>query len=247
MILCTIWYDLEQNTLSRKIWVGFLSLALLGYATYRLMNARTFQLFGTLIARVDTNQKLVALTFDDGPSEAHTDEVLQSLSRNQVYATFFLVGQAIKEHPSEVQAIIAAGHQLGNHSYTHPRLIFSLPSTIQREVDDTTAAIRAAGYSGEIMFRPPFGKKLFYLPYYLSTQNLKTIMWDVEPESYPAVAKDADSIVAHVSAKVRPGSIILLHALSGSQASRDAIEPLIKRLRADGYSFVTVERLLQSR
>lgn len=228
----------------KKIIIVVLALAIFGYAAYRLMNARTFQLFGGLVSRVDTAQKVVALTFDDGPSAAHTAEVLQILARHEVPATFFLVGQAIKENPAQVKAIMAAGHQLGNHSYTHPRLLLKRPATIQREVDDTTAALREVGYQGEIMFRPPFGKKLFYLPYYLSTQGMKTIMWDLEPESYPEVSKDADSLVAYVSAEVRPGSIILLHAMNDNQTTRAALDPLLRRLRADGYRFVTVAQLL---
>lgn len=229
----------------KKILGVFLAITLFGYAAYRLMNARTFQLFGELVYRVDTEQKVIALTFDDGPSAAHTAEVLAILARNRVPATFFLVGQEIKAHPAQVKAIMDAGHQLGNHSYTHPRLLLKSPSTIAREVDDTTAALRDAGYQSEIMFRPPFGKKLLYLPYYLSTQSMKTIMWDLEPESYPEVSKDAESIVTYVSDRVRPGSIILLHAMSNNQTSRDAIEPLIQRLQADGYRFVTVAQLLE--
>ncbi|MHB1413637.1 MAG: polysaccharide deacetylase family protein, partial [Chloroflexota bacterium] len=107
---------------------------------------------------------------------------------------------------------------------------------------------RAAGQTGPITFRPPYGKKLLLLPLYLAQTGRVSVMWDVEPDSYPEVAADPERIVAHVSERVQPGSIILLHIWPESRAaSREAIPSLVSALKEQGYTFVTVSELLTLR
>ncbi|WP_067522455.1 hypothetical protein [Nocardia uniformis] len=111
------------------------------------------------------------------------------------------------------------------------------------EVERTDAEIAKTGYQGPITFRPPFGKKLLTLPWYLSRHDRTTVMWDVEPDS--GKRANVAEIVAETLDRVRPGSIILLHAMYESgAASRAAIPLLAKELRARGYTFVTVSQLL---
>ncbi|HEX6359579.1 polysaccharide deacetylase family protein [Actinophytocola sp.] len=207
-------------------------------------NARTFQAFGGLTDRVDTSARVVALTFDDGPDPAGTRQLLDALASADVPATFFLIGQDMAKHPDLARDIASAGHELGNHTYTHERMWFVSDGFVAEEVERTDALIRRAGYEGEITFRPPNGKKLLALPYYLDQHNRKTIMWDVEPDSAEADA-GAQRIVDATVEHTRPGSIILLH---GMYADRDqtrlAVTPIISRLKADGYRFVTVSELL---
>jgi len=99
--------------------------------------------------------------------------------------------------------------------------------------------------SSAIHFRPPFGKKLVLLPYFLAKTSRKTIMWDVEPDSYPEIAADSNKIVAHTLEKVRPGSIILLHVMyNGRGESLKAVRGVITGLKGEGYSFKTVSEML---
>ena len=103
------------------------------YGTYKLMNSRTFQLFGGLIDHVETKKKVVALTFDDGPTE-NVDELLPVLEQYHVKATFFLIGNEVEKNPDEARKIVLAGHQIGNHTYSHQRMIFKSSSFIAKIV-----------------------------------------------------------------------------------------------------------------
>ena len=220
-------------------------LLLSAYGLYKLMNARTFQLFGEVVSSLDTNQKTVALTFDDGPNDK-ADHVLHILKQANIKATFFLIGESIEKYPEEAEKLVQAGHEIGNHTYSHQRMIFKSPSFIENEIEKTDQLIREAGYEGEILFRPPYGKKILGLPYYLSKHDRKTIMWDVEPESYPEVAKSPETIVQYVLQHTKPGSIILLHIWHYSKEEQSyIIENVTKGLKDKGYTFQTVSQLLQ--
>ncbi len=232
----------------RWIGAGLVTVVVLGAAIVglgALVNARTFQLFGGLVDRVSTSAKVVALTFDDGPDPAGTAPLLDALAQTGTPATFYLIGQDMDAHPDLAAAIAAAGHELGNHTYSHERMVVVSPGFVADEVERTDDRIRRAGYRGDITFRPPNGKKLLTLPLYLSQHDRRTIMWDVEPNSYPEVDASAERIVDHVVARVRPGSIVLLHGMyAGREQTRRAVVPIIERLRNAGYRFVTVSQLL---
>jgi peptidoglycan/xylan/chitin deacetylase (PgdA/CDA1 family) len=150
--------------------VVVLIFAVVGYGTLRLMDIRSFQFFGGLVDHIETDQKVIALTFDDAPTLQVTS-VLQTLGQKNVRATFFEIGSAIEKYPQLARAITLAGMQVGNHSYSHQRMVFKPFSFYQHEVDKTNQLIRATGYSGEIMFRPPNGKKLVGLPWF-STSSI---------------------------------------------------------------------------
>ncbi|HEY7800854.1 MAG TPA: polysaccharide deacetylase family protein [Hyphomonadaceae bacterium] len=218
------------------------------YGTWQLSRSRDFQLFGEIIPRVETSEKVVALTFDDGPTPEYTDGVLDVLRERGVKATFFLMGVDSEKNPEQVRAIIADGHELGNHTYSHPDMTLASVDKAKDEVERTDAALRNAGYSGEIHFRPPFGKKLIGLPLYLSDHDRKTITWDVEPESFGDIAADPELITAHVLEKTKPGSIIILHVMyKARETSRQALPEVIDGLQARGFRFVTVSELLAMR
>ncbi|WP_454196228.1 polysaccharide deacetylase family protein [Nocardia sp. Marseille-Q1738] len=216
-------------------------VVLLATGTYYLMNARTFQLAGHVVSRVNTDAKVVALTLDDGPTN-RAPEVLKVLADAQVPATFYLNGRDLAAHPEHGTAIAAAGHEIGNHTYSHRRMVFVTPGTVRDEVERTDAEIMKTGYVGPITFRPPYGKKLLMLPRYLAEHDRVTVMWDVEPDSGKNAT--ADGIVAETIDKVRPGSIILLHVMHGSTATLDAIPRIVAELRSAGYHFVTVTDLM---
>lgn len=214
-------------------------------AAWKLGKSRTFQLVGETVTRVPTGRKLVALTFDDGPTPEHTAEVLAMLRQHRARATFFVTGAELAQSPDQGRAMVRDGHELGNHSYSHERMIGTSLGFIARELESTDRLIRAAGHAGPIHFRPPHGKKLLALPYYLRKTGRKSILWDIEPDSYPAVAASPENIVQHVLERVRPGSIILLHVMYPSrETSRQALPGIIAGLRARGYELVTLSELL---
>jgi chitin deacetylase len=221
-----------------------LFLGFAGAATYKIMNSRKFQFFGGIVTGVNTDDKVVALTFDDGPSQ-NADEILSILDSENVKATFFLIGEAIQEYPEETKKIIDAGHEIGNHTYSHKMMIFLSPASIRNEIEKTDDIIIELGYKDVIQFRPPYGKKILFLPYYLHQHNRKTILWDLEPNSYPKINSSSDRIVQYVAEQVKPGSIILLHPWNkNNRETIDSIKGIIEALRSEGYEFKTVNELL---
>jgi peptidoglycan-N-acetylglucosamine deacetylase len=235
----------------RKLTFFVVLLALLlglAYGLLEISKSRTFQFFGTIVPRVETSEKLVALTFDDGPTPQFTGEILRILKEQDVKATFFLIGGELENHPQEGKKIVAAGHEIGNHSYSHVRMIFVSSSFVKEEIEKTDALIRAAGYENVPHFRPPYGKKLFALPFYLSRSNRQTITWDVEPESFPEIAKSSEETARYVLENTKNGSIILLHVMYDPQKkSLSAVKPIIEGLKQKGFRFVTVSELIESR
>lgn len=209
-----------------------------------LVSSRSFQFFGGIVHRVKTQERMVALTFDDGPTD-QTEQVLEVLEELGVKATFFVTGKDLSEHKAAGKMLVEAGHELGNHSYSHQRMVLKSPAFVRQELERTDHLIREVGYNGAIHFRPPNAKKFLVLPYVLARQDRKTIMWDIEPDSYPNIAQDATKMVEHVVENVRPGSIILLHVMCPSRReSLKAVTGIVETLRQQGYSFVTVSELL---
>lgn len=216
---------------------------LIAVGLFQISKSRTFQFFGEIYPRVETSQKVVALTFDDGPTPEGTDEILKILADEGVKATFFVIGGSVEENPGQLEKIMAAGHEIGNHTYSHERMLLVSPSFVKDEIEKTDALIRQAGYKDEILFRPPYGKKLFTLPYYLSRNNRKSITWDVEPETF---FKKTEDIINYTTSNTKNGSIIILHVMYKSgKESMNAVRPIIKALKEKGFEFKTVSELLK--
>lgn len=220
-------------------------LVALLFGLFALSRSRTFMVLGRVVARVETERPVVALTFDDGPMPGYTQEVLDTLARFRARATFFLIGAEAEAHPAEVRAILAAGHEVGNHSYSHERMLFQGVGWMAGELARTDAALAAAGAKGTPLFRPPYGKKLFTLPYVLWRDGRTAVTWDVEPESDPRIEGDSRAITAHVLERARPGSIILLHPMYDKRAAtRAALGPILEGLKARKLDTVSVSELL---
>lgn len=222
-----------------------LLFVVISYGLLKLSGSTGFQLFGELIHKAETEQKLVALTFDDGPTPHYTASVLQLLDLYQVKATFFVTGSETQRYMTQAKQIVAAGHQLGNHSWSHQRMVFMPLDEISREIEGTDQQIRAAGYTGEILFRPPYGKKLLLLPWYLAKHQRASIMWDIAPETFDEDSEDPQQMAMQVLEQVQPGSIVLLHLMyKNREASRAALPIIIKGLKAKGYKMVRLSDLL---
>lgn len=223
---------------------AFLVMILLTGIVWLYSNSRTHQVFGGIVSRIETEEKVLALTFDDGPTD-NTGRILEILDSLGVKATFFVTGRELEEHLEEGRKMARAGHELGNHSYSHQRMILKSGTFVKEEIERTNALIREAGYQGKIAFRPPYFKKLITLPYYLRKNDTKTILCDVEPETELGFSASSEAISDYVIDRATPGSIILLHIMYDSRKEALASLPaLVSSLMEQGYRFVTISELL---
>jgi peptidoglycan/xylan/chitin deacetylase (PgdA/CDA1 family) len=222
----------------------FILVCLLALLLFSVSKSRSFQFFGDLVSSVETDKKQVAITFDDGPTE-NTQAILEALDELEIKATFFLCGIDIESRPEDAASIAEAGHGIGNHSYSHQRMILVSYSFCKEEIEKTDELIRSSGYSKEIYFRPPYFKKLFMLPLYLKNNDRITILGDIEPETALGFDASPEDIANYVLANVQNGSIILLHPMYNSDAVLAALKIIVEELRSQGYTFCTVEELLE--
>lgn len=226
----------------------FVALAtLLALATaiflWRASKAECWGLVGDLVCRVETTEPIVALSFDDGPTPEGVDIALRELQSRNLRATFFLIGDRMERWPGQAERLAAAGMELGNHSFSHKRMIGQSEAHYDREIARTEALLRAAGAPPSHLFRPPFGKRLIGLPRSVERAGLRLVMWDVADDvaHRPTAQAYADDIVA----RARPGSIILIHPMYRTNAvERRALPLVLDGLAARGFRIVTVGELL---
>jgi peptidoglycan/xylan/chitin deacetylase (PgdA/CDA1 family) len=221
-----------------------------GYAGYATM-APTSQLYGhTLTHGSDPRQ--MALTFDDGPNDPHTLRLLDLLAKHQARATFFLIGQYARRRPEIARAIYAADHCIGNHTYSHPNLIFVSRPRLRQELEDCRKAIEDAIGTSAPLFRPPFGGRRPSVLRTARALGLEPVMWSVT--GYDWDAKSAQAVVQKVTTQVdsrrrKQSEIVLLHDGShiGFGADRgftvEATQKLLERYSMGGKLFVTVPGL----
>jgi peptidoglycan/xylan/chitin deacetylase (PgdA/CDA1 family) len=223
------------------IGAGILLAGMLALAVWEVSRARCFALTGPVVYRVETAQPMVALSFDDGPTQAGLDAVLPMLEAHGAEATFFLIGREAAARPDLVARLLASGHEAANHSYSHRRMVGRTPGFHRRELAEAQAALATAGAESRL-FRPPYGKKLIGVPLAARDEGLTLIMWDVEDPRTADPAAFADEVVA----RARPGSIILLHAMYPANATaREALPRILAGLRAKGLRVVGVSTLLE--
>lgn len=205
------------------------------------------QMMGELVNHVPMQEKLLALTFDDGPSPANTQKLLDALARHHVRATFFMIGRHIEEHPDIARAVLAAGHQIGNHTYSHHHMVWQTPGFTAREIDRTDELIRGIGYTGDILFRAPYGEKFLILPYELRKRGKTNVTWDIGTNDW--ATQDVDKLLEPATTWGGPGSIILFHdgneeADPERPGTIEAVERTIEKREAEGYKFVTMDELI---
>lgn len=205
------------------------------------------QIFGHVVAH-GGKVPAVALTFDDGPSPA-TEEILRILDGYHIKATFFLIGENAARHPGGAARIVAGGHCLGNHTWSHPLLApVESGGRLGREIDDAQRAIRQATGVAPELFRPPHGWRSPAMMRECGKRHLTVVTWTVDSCDWKGVP--ADEVVRRVLKEASPGSIILLHDGRGIVASPnaentvEALPRIIEGLAHRGYRFATVADLL---
>ncbi len=185
----------------------------------------------------------VALTFDDGPNPPYTGQILGILARYQVPATFFCVGLQASAHPAELARMAAAGHGLGNHTWSHPFLPDLSRAQLAEQLDRTDDAVARAAGAGPGLFRPPYGSRSPDVLHWLGERGTPVALWDVDPSDW---ARPGAAVIAgRVLMQVRPGTIILMHDGGGDRSQTVAALPLvIEGLLDRGYRFSRADALL---
>jgi peptidoglycan/xylan/chitin deacetylase (PgdA/CDA1 family) len=231
--------------LRRRLIAALAVLAILmaaGAGLWRISKAPCWQLVGEVTCRVETSEKIVALSFDDGPTPEGVEAVLPVLDAYGAKATFFLIGKHMQHYSGQAERLLAAGHELGNHSWSHVRNVGHWQSFYRKEIARTDTLLRQAG-AKPTLFRPPFGKRLIGLPLEVERAGYRMLTWDIadQPEHFSDPASFAQDILK----RVKPGSIILIHPMyRGNQTARDALPLVLEGLKQRGYRVVTVSQLL---
>ncbi|MBV8815810.1 MAG: polysaccharide deacetylase family protein [Verrucomicrobia bacterium] len=190
---------------------------------------------------VHVNGPYIAMTFDDGPSPETTPRLLDILKQRNIKATFFMIGQNAQRNPEIVKRILAEGHEIGNHSWTHPQLSKLSDQRVTDEITKTQDAIKdASGYT-PVLLRPPYGAITSRQKDWIEKQfGLSIIMWSVDPFDWKRPG--ASVIEQRILAGARPGSIILSHDIH--KQTVDAMPATLDALAQKGFKFVTVSQLI---
>ncbi|MGH9494867.1 MAG: polysaccharide deacetylase family protein [Candidatus Sulfotelmatobacter sp.] len=219
-------------------------------AGYQSM-APTGQWYGRACTSLGRNSRQLALTYDDGPNDPHTQRLLEVLAKHDVHATFFMVGRYVQRRPDLAQEVARAGHTIGNHTFTHPLLTFKSVTEIRNELTTCRAALEDAVGDHSNLFRPPFGGRRPAVLRIARELGLQTTMWNVT--GYDWNAPPAAVIEEKVSRRIRGGNVILLHDGGHKQMGADrsqtvqATDALIQRYKVAGYEFATIPQMLAAK
>ncbi len=216
-------------------------------AGYQSMSP-TGQWYGRTFAQGVRGSKQIALTYDDGPNDPHTLRLLDVLAKNNVRATFFMIGRFVQQRPDIARAVAQAGHTVGNHTFNHPFLTFKSAAETRAQLLDCQHALQNAIGDHSKLFRPPFGGRRPATLQVARQLGLQPVMWNVT--GYDWNALPASVIEQKVARQMRGGDVILLHdgghRAPGANRAQTVIatENLIQRYRDQGYKFVTVGNML---
>jgi peptidoglycan/xylan/chitin deacetylase (PgdA/CDA1 family) len=218
-------------------------------AGYNTMAPRS-QLYGRAFIGDRRPSRRLALTYDDGPNDPHTLHLLEVLARHQVRATFFMIGSFVRQRPDIARAVAAAGHVIGNHTSTHPNLIFRHQRDVCREIETCERALDDAGVAHVSLFRPPHGGRTPTVLHTARRMRLEPVMWSVtgwDWDSHPP-----EQIARRVHRQVRGGDVILLHDGGHQRMGVDrsatvrATDLILQRYLGEGYEFVTIPEMMLS-
>lgn len=183
-----------------------------------------------------SNEKQVALTFDDGPHPTVTRQILATLKKYDAKATFFMLGSRVDYYPDIAKDVQEAGHELGNHSWNHPDLTKMSAEGVFNEIKNTSTVIEKSTGQQATVFRPPYGANNATVK---NQTDLPIVLWDVDTLDWKH--RNAEQTLAIVKNNTKIGNTILMHDIH--QSTADALESIIQFLKAEGYSFVTVSEL----
>lgn len=230
-----------------------------GFELYELAESPANQLFGKTLVSGPKGERVVALTYDDGPNPPYTDRILEVLRQEHVHATFFVVGRAVQAYPAVVHREVAGGNAVGNHTWSHGHLVLYDADGLRRTLQRTDRAIYAASGVHTTIMRPPFGSRDWLVLDEVRRLGYTPVMWSV-PLANDWENPPANVIAARVLHYASDGAIIDLHdgnrgivcahqASSGKICDRssdvEATRLIVEALKRQGYRFVTIPELLE--
>jgi peptidoglycan-N-acetylglucosamine deacetylase len=185
--------------------------------------------------------RYIAMTFDDGPHPVLTPRLLDMLKARGLKATFFLIGQNAAEYPDIVRRIAAEGHEIGNHSWSHPQLTKLSPAAVREEISKTSSTITEIIGKPLLVMRPPYGATSSYINHWINREfGMKVILWSVDPLDWKF--RNSTRVENQILAGAHPGAIILSHDIHATTVA--AMPGVFDSLLAKGYKFVTVSELI---
>jgi len=192
---------------------------------------------------VQTDSMKIALTFDDGPHPTLTPKILSVLEKYQVPATFFMVGKNVINYPDAARAVLRAGHEVGNHTYSHYHMKMLDEESLNDELGLCEDALEELCEYRPHLFRPPEGAVTQYVQHCSDLGDYSLILWSLDTRDWET--RNKQEIINTVLENVHPGDIILMHDFIGRKSKTpEALEVLLPELLRRGYEFVTVSRLL---
>ena len=203
--------------------------------------------YGKVLTHADTQRKVIALTFDDGPYPPYTQKLLNVLAEKHVHATFFMVGENAAKHPELVREVQSAGHLVALHAGYHKDLLKLSPDEVRSNIAYGKSTLEGITGTQLHFMRPPHGFKDWSVISVIENAGLLTTNWSIIPRDW--TNPGAQVITDRVLEKAEPGAIVLLHDGDSpkNKAPREqtieAVAAIIDKLRAQGYEFVTIEEL----
>jgi peptidoglycan-N-acetylglucosamine deacetylase len=194
-------------------------------------------------AKLNPSQKVIALTFDDGPWPKFSDQVMDILKQNNIKGTFFVVGRNVKSFPDITKRILAEGHIIANHTWHH-WYHYMNPQVAAAEIDNTAEEVYKVTGVRTNLFRPPGGIMTNGVANYAKNQQYAVVMWSSDSMDYsrPPVPR----LISNVMREAKPGGIVLMHDGGGDRTRTvQALPQIIENFRKQGYRFVTVPELLE--
>lgn len=200
---------------------------------------------GRWLARGPAGSRQIALTFDDGPHQPYTDQVLDILRDYAVPATFFCVGLHARALPGTIARIQEAGHTVANHTWSHPSLIRLPHDEVRHQLDATADALAAVTGERPTLMRPPYGDRSPDVLHWIAADGLTTVLWDTDTRDWSRPG--TDTVTTRALSGATDGSVILMHDGGGDRTHTvEALPRIIDQLLADGYALVTVDEMLRA-
>ena len=204
---------------------------------------------GEAIYCTTTSERYIALTFDDGPHPVYTRAIEQLLNEYQAEATFFVIGEHANQYSSIIASLVNSGHEVGNHTLSHPDLNLQLPVSIMNQIYQTDSILQDILGEGEFLFRPPYGHANLPVMYSLKAMNRKIIFWNID--LFDWTGKSSEDMFQIFEANIHPGSIVLLHDSSITDPvdrtnTVEVVEKILRKYTDLGYEFVTLSAMLNN-
>ena len=237
------WVYLSKRSITKLI--CFLTLAAVMFSNYSTFFPKAIGVFARAdrlvpIYRVETQEKKVAISFDAAWGSDITPKLLETLKKHSIKTTFFLVKFWMDKYPDMPRRIAKEGHEIGNHSATHPNMGSLSKQEIIKEMTDTHNKIKELTGQKATLFRPPFGDYSNTLITTCNESGYHVIQWDVDSLDWKDLS--ASAIYDRVIGQIKPGSIVLFH--NNGKHTGEALEPIIKELHNRGYKIVPISELL---